>query len=200
MHHRVKNNLQIVSSLLNLQARQVKNPAALETLRDTQGRIRSMALLHETLYREGNAAGVNCAVYFSHLCAHLCRAFGQMAERVRVRTDVAPVELGLDFAIPCGLIVNELVSNSFKHAFPDGRRGEITVSLRTLADGLVVLSVADDGIGLSSDVDYQQTGTLGMQLVTGLAKQVGGAIEVKSDPGTIVQVSFLHAEEGRPVA
>jgi PAS domain S-box-containing protein len=199
VHHRVKNNLQIVSSLLNLQARQVKNPAALETLRDTQGRIRSMALLHETLYREGNASRVNCAVYFSHLCAHLCRAFGQMAERVRVRTDIAPVELGLDIAIPCGLIVNELVSNSFKHAFPDGRRGEITVKLCTQDDGQVVLSVTDDGIGLSSDVDYQQTGTLGMQLVTGLAKQVSAAIEVKSAPGTMVRISFSHPEKETPI-
>ena len=110
VHHRVKNNLQIVSSLLNLQARQVKNPAALEPLRDTQGRIRSMALLHETLYREDSVARVNCAVYFGHLCAHLCRSFGHMAEQVRVIADVAPVELGIDVAIPCGLIVNELVT------------------------------------------------------------------------------------------
>ena len=198
VHHRVKNNLQIVSSLLNLQARKVKNQAALETLHDTQGRIRSMALLHETLYRDGNAARVNCAVYFGHLCAHLCRAFGHMAERVRVRTDVAPVELEVDLAIPCGLIVNELVSNSFKHAFPHGRRGEIMVRLHTQADGWTFLSVADDGIGFSSDLVYQQTGTLGMQLVTGLAKQVDAAIEVKSDHGTMIQISFLHPDKGGP--
>jgi PAS domain S-box-containing protein len=198
VHHRVKNNLQIVSSLLNLQARSVKNPAALETLRDTQGRIRAMALLHETLYREGSPAGVNCAVYFNHLCAHLCRAFGQMAEQVRVTADIEPVELGLDFAIPCGLIVNELVSNSFKHAFPDGRRGEITVSLRTEAEGGIVLSVADDGIGLQSGEDYQQSGTLGTQLVTGLAKQIAAAMEVNSDHGTMVQISFVHTGKGRP--
>ena len=116
-----------------------------------------------------------------------------------MRIDVAAVELGIDFAIPCGLIVNELVSNSFKHAFPDERRGEITVILRTQADGRVVLSVADDGIGLSSDVDYQQTGTLGMHLVTGLAKQIAAAIEVKSVPGTIVQISFPCPAKETPI-
>ena len=197
VHHRVKNNLQIVSSLLNLQARQVKNNAALETLRDTQGRIRSMALLHETLYREGNAAAVNCVAYFSHLCTHLRHAFGEMSDRVRVSTDIAPVNLGIDVAIPCGLIINELVSNSFKHAFPDGRRGEIAVRvLDAEAEGRIVLSVADDGIGLRPGEDYLQNGTLGTQLVTGLARQIAAAIEVTSDMGTKVQISFQSPDRG----
>jgi two-component sensor histidine kinase/PAS domain-containing protein len=200
VHHRVKNNLQIVSSLLNLQARQVKNDAALETLRDTQGRIRAMALLHETLYHESNFGRVNCSIYFSHLCAHLCRAFGQMGERVRVRTEIATLDLGIDVAIPCGLIINELVSNSFKHAFPDGRRGEIMVRLHIEAEGRIVLSVGDDGIGLPPGADYQQSNTLGTKLVTGLAKQIAGTLEVKSDHGTMVQVSFIDAEKGRPLS
>jgi PAS domain S-box-containing protein len=200
VHHRVKNNLQIVSSLLNLQARQVKNDAALEPLRDTQGRIRAMALLHETLYREDNAGRVNCSIYFSHLCAHLCRAFGQMGERVRVRTEIATVELGIDVAIPCGLIINELVSNSFKHAFPGGRRGEIMVKVYDEAEGRVVLSVGDDGIGLPPGSDYQQSSTLGAKLVTGLAKQISGTLKVKSDHGTMVQVSFIDTEKRRPLS
>jgi two-component sensor histidine kinase len=178
-----------------MQARQVKNDAALETLRDTQGRIHSMALLHETLYREGNAGRVNCSIYFSHLCAHLCRAFGQMGERVRVRTEIAPLELGIDVAIPCGLIINELVSNSFKHAFPDGRRGEIMVKIHNEAEGRIVLSVGDDGIGLTPGADYQQSSTLGTKLVTGLAKQIAGTLEVKSEHGTTVQVSFINPEK-----
>jgi PAS domain S-box-containing protein len=200
VHHRVKNNLQIVSSLLNLQARRVKSDAALETLRETQGRIRSMALLHETLYREDNGAAVNCAVYFSHLCAHLCRAFGEMAGRVRVSTDLAPVDFGLDVAIPCGLIINELVSNSFKHAFPDGRRGEIAVRvLHAEAEGRIVLSVADDGIGLRSGEDYLQSDKLGTQLVSGLAKQIAAAIDVTSNTGTTVQISFQYPQKGWPI-
>jgi len=200
VHHRVKNNLQIVSSLLNLQARKVKNESALETLGETQGRIRAMALLHETLYREGNATGVNCKVYFNHLCAHLCRAYEQMTERIRVTVDVVPVglELDVDVAIPCGLIVNELVTNSFKHAFPDGRSGEITVTLHTVDDGQVILAVVDDGIGLQAGRDYQQSATLGTQLVTGLAKQISATLEVQSDHGTMVQVSFVHTGKGRP--
>jgi two-component sensor histidine kinase len=200
VHHRVKNNLQIVSSLLNLQVRGVKNDVALETLRDTQGRIRAMALLHETLYRESNAGRVNCSIYFSHLCAHLCRAFGQMGERVRVRTEIATMELGIDVAIPCGLIINELVSNSFKHAFPDGRRGEIMVRLHIEAEGRIVLSVGDDGIGLPPGADYQQNSTLGAKLVTGLAKQIAGTLEVKSDHGTMVQVNFIDPEKGRQLS
>jgi PAS domain S-box-containing protein len=200
VHHRVKNNLQIVSSLLNLQVRGVKNDAALEALRDTQGRIRAMALLHETLYRESNAGRVNCSIYFSHLCAHLCRAFGQMGERVRVRTEIATVELSIDVAIPCGLIINELVSNSFKHAFPDGRRGEIMIRLRTQAENRIVLSVCDDGIGLPPGADYQQNSTLGANLVTGLAKQIAGTLEVKSDHGTTVQINFVDPEKGRPLS
>jgi PAS domain S-box-containing protein len=196
VHHRVKNNLQIVSSLLNLQTRQVTNEAALDTLRDTQGRIRAMALLHEALYRENNNGRVNSSVYFSHLCAHLCRAFGQAGERVRVKTEIGPAELGLDVAIPCGLIINELVSNSFKHAFPGGRAGEIVVKLSPGAEGMIHLSVADDGIGLPPGADYEHGSTLGTQLVTGLAKQVGGILAVKSDRGTKVQISFLNPEKG----
>lgn len=190
VHHRVKNNLQIVFSLLSIQARQLKSPAVLETLRETQNRIRSMALLHETLYREGNASRVNCAVYFKHLCAHLCRTFGQMAERVRLETNVAPVELSLDLAIPCGLIVNELVSNAFKHAFPAERCGNITVALRVEDQGRTVLSVADDGIGFSAAIDHNNAHTLGMQLVTGLLKQISASMEVTASPGAMFRITF----------
>jgi len=190
VHHRVKNNLQIVSSMLNLQARHVNNPAALETLRDTQGRIRAMAILHETLYREGHEARVDCALYFRLLCQHLRRTFDDHSQRIRLNTDLAAVELDIDVVIPCGLIVNELVSNAFKHGFPAGRRGEITVRLSAPSDRLVLLSVGDDGIGLPPHLDYLHCDTLGLQLVTGFAKQLSGTIAVKSDLGTAIEISF----------
>ena len=199
VHHRVKNNLQIVSSLLSLQAnQQVNNPAALEVLRDTQGRIRSMALLHEALYRDGNAARVNCEAYLGQLCTQLCRAFSPLAERVQIKKHIASVGLGLDLAIPCGLIVNELVSNAFKHAFPGERHGEITVELYAEANDRIVLSVCDDGVGLSPGHDCQPTSTLGMQLVAGLAQQIHATIETKCNPGAAFKISFsVHADEGQ---
>ena len=191
VHHRVKNNLQIVTSLLNLQARRVQNPAALATLQDTQGRIRSMALLHETLYREGDLGQTDGAVYLSHLCAHLSSVFGARAGRVRLRHQLAPVALTLDQAVPCGLIVNELVSNAFKHAFPGERGGEIRVALTADPDGRRVLAVTDSGVGLPPGLDIERSDTLGLQLVVGLARQLGGTVETRTDNGATIRVAFL---------
>lgn len=190
VHHRVKNNLQIVTSLLNLQARQVQNPAALAALQDTQGRIRSMALLHETLYREGDMSQVDGAVYVSHLCAHLHSVFGAATGRVRLRHQLDPVALTPDQAVPCGLIVNELVSNAFKHAFPGERGGEIQVALTAEPDGHRVLAVTDNGVGLPPGLDIEQSDTLGLQLVAGLAHQLGGVVETRTAAGTVFRIAF----------
>ncbi|MFZ1829810.1 MAG: PAS domain S-box protein [Candidatus Competibacteraceae bacterium] len=190
VHHRVKNNLQIVTSLLNLQARQVQNPAALAALQDTQCRIRSMALLHETLYREGDMGQADGAVYLSHLCAHLNSVFGVVTGRVRLRHQLAPVALTPDQAVPCGLIVNELVSNAFKHAFPGERGGEIQVALTAEPDGHRVLAVTDNGVGLPPGLDIEQSDTLGLQLVAGLARQLGGAVETRTAAGTVFRIAF----------
>jgi PAS domain S-box-containing protein len=190
VHHRVKNNLQIVTSLLNLQARQIQNPDALAVLQDTQGRIRSMALLHESLYREGHWGWVDGSAYLSHLCAHLNSAFGAATGRVRLRCQLAPVALGLDQAVPCGLIVNELVSNAFKHAFPGERRGEICVELHTEPDGRLTLAVIDDGVGLPPGLNLGQSETLGWQLVAGLAQQLGGSVEIRTDIGTAFHITL----------
>ena len=190
VHHRVKNNLQVVASLLNLQTRRILNPVALAALRSTQDRIRSMALLHETLYREGNAARVNCAVYLGHLCSHLSHAFSPQTDRIRLERRIAAIELDLDEAIPCGLIVNELISNAYKHAFPDERAGLITVETRAESDDRLVLSVVDDGVGLPAGSDAERADSMGMELVRGLAAQLDAALEIKSPPGTRVQVVF----------
>ncbi|MGO8677866.1 MAG: PAS domain S-box protein [Limisphaerales bacterium] len=190
VHHRVKNNLQVVASLLNLQTRRILNPVALTALRNTQDRIRSMALLHETLYREGNAARVNCAVYLGHLCSHLSHAFSPQTDRIRLDRRIATIDLDLDEAIPCGLIVNELISNAYKHAFPDERAGLITVETRAESDDRLVLSVADDGVGLPAGSDAGRADSMGMELVRGLAAQLDAALEIKSPPGTRVQVVF----------
>jgi PAS domain S-box-containing protein len=188
VHHRVKNNLQIVTSLLNLQARELQHPAARDALRETQSRIRSMALLHETLYREGSVARIDCAVYLGHLCAHLGQTFATEPNRIELVSRIDPLKLGLDEAIPCGLIVNELVSNAFKYAFPDGRGGRITVELHSAAGGMAILSVTDDGVGLPPGFERAARNSLGLELVQGLARQINATLEINSQCGTSVRV------------
>jgi two-component sensor histidine kinase len=190
VHHRVKNNLQIVSSLLNLQADQEKSQPALAALRDTQTRVRSMALLHEMLYRTENLARINGAAYIEGLCAHLFHALGADPNRVRLDCRAAAVELGLDQAVPCGLIVNELVSNAIEHAFPEGRAGLITVELRRDADDRLALTVADDGAGFPAGFDFSRTSTLGLQLVRVLANQLKGVLRLERGRGAVFQVTF----------
>lgn len=220
VHHRVKNNLQVVMSLLNLQAVRVTNPDVLATLHDTRQRVRSMALLHETLYRSGNLTRVNLAAYVESLCAPLWRAQGDVRQRVRLDLRVADVSVGLEQAIPCGLLINELVSNALKHAFPGDRTGCVTVEIRRDA-GRVRLSVADDGVGLPPEFDPHCTDTLGLQLVSLLAGQLHGTVECRRLPrgmedtspqrdadgsvprgegGTVFHVTFPVVEHASPIA
>jgi len=196
VHHRVKNNLQIVISLLHLQAVRIKNPEALEAMQETANRVRSMALLHETLYLSESLARVNFGSYIEHICSHLFRSYGPKAARVKLELRLETVATNLDQSVSCGLIVNELVSNVLKHAFPDGRAGTITVELRALPQEQVVLKVADDGVGLPASFDIHQTGTLGHQLVFMLAEKLHGTVEVARERGTVFQIVFQkHGEE-----
>ncbi len=191
IHHRVKNNLQIVVSLLSLQADRMANPEAAAVLHDTQNRVRSMALLHESLYRSDNLARINLPAYIKDLCAQLLRAYGQTAARVRVEEQIAAIDLSMEQAVPCGLIVNELVSNALKHGFPDGRSGSIRVELGPDESRQLVLRVSDNGVGLGPGIDVAGTATLGLQLVRNLAGQLGGRLAVEGPPGggVVFQVS-----------
>jgi two-component system, sensor histidine kinase PdtaS len=182
-HHRVKNNLQIVASLLNLQAGRLSNPQAVTALHDTRNRVQSMALLHETLYRAENLARVNFAAYVEDLCRQLWRSLGPEGERIAIRKRVAPIGLPLEQSVPCGLIINELVSNALKHGFPDARVGEITVELSPTNEQRLVLSVRDNGVGLPPGFDSELRATLGLQLVSLLAKQLGGQLTVGREDG-----------------
>jgi PAS domain S-box-containing protein len=197
VHHRVKNNLQIVVSLLNLQAVRIKNPVALDTLQETGNRVRSMALLHETLYLSGGLAQVNFASYIESICSHLLRSYGPKTARVKLERRMEEVSIDLDQAVACGLIINELVSNALKHAFPEGRTGRIAVELQTAEQDRVILRVADDGVGLPAQLDLRQTETLGHQLVFMLAEKLRGAVEVTRDGGTAFCITFQtkHGEE-----
>lgn len=193
IHHRVKNNLQVVSSLLGLQSRQVADVEIRQMFQESQDRIHSVALLHESLYQSHGLSEIDFPEYIRQLAAYLFDAYGVGGERIHLRAGLDDLSLHLDEALPCGLIINELVSNSLKYAFPDGREGEIQIELRGLSDGTTRLVVADNGIGLKADVDWVNTRSLGLRLVRMLAEQLEAKIEVNSRDGLKVQLAFAAA-------
>ena len=190
IHHRVKNNLQVVSSFLRLQSAHVQDPAALEMFTESRNRIQSMALVHEKLYQSADLSRVDFAEYVRSLSSLLVSSYRARAAAVTLRTKVENVMLGIDVAVPLGLVINELVSNCLKYAFPSGRTGEVRVELGPAAAGGNLLIVADDGIGFPADTDFRRTDTLGMQLVCALTEQLGGSIELVSAGGTEFRIRF----------
>jgi two-component system, sensor histidine kinase PdtaS len=183
VHHRVKNNLQIVASLLNLQARRARSRQVVDVLQDTRNRVHSMALLHEVLYRSGNLARINFAAYVQELFRQLLRSFGPAAARINVENRVTPIGLPLEHSVPCGLIINELVSNALKHGFPNGRTGTIVVELNLFDGPQLLLRVSDNGVGLPPGLDLADTSTLGLKLVSNLARQLDGQLTVEKQVG-----------------
>ena len=190
IHHRVKNNMQIISSLLSLQSRYLKHPADVELFKESQRRIRSMALIHEMLYRSESLSRIDFGAYVSNLLDSLHSSIDFSRGRIAYRKELEEVHLDVQTAIPCGFIVNELVSNALKHAFPGERRGEIHVSLQCLEDGAIHLTVRDDGVGLSPGFDIRKENSMGMQLVTMLTDQIDGMIEVDCSRGTKFRLAF----------
>ena len=191
IHHRVKNNLQIISSLLNLQANRIASTDAKVALLDMRGRVGSMALIHEHLYRSDNLAAVDLAAYLRSLCTQLVLSSAATSGTIRLQMDLAPGLLEIDKAIPCGLLVNELVTNVLKHAYPDGRSGVLRVELQALEGGPVWrLRVADDGVGLPPEFDLAQLTSLGLKVVGDLARQLGGRLEICAGPGAVFEVDF----------
>jgi PAS domain S-box-containing protein len=179
VHHRVKNNLQVITSLLRLEAGRSDQADTKAVLTEMQARIRAMALLHESLYRKGIFASIDLATYLHQVVTQAVRAQLSRAGMVRLQLDLSPVEVTLDQAMPCGLLVNELISNCFKHAFPDEREGELRIVLQPIAgSNLVHLLVSDNGIGLPADFAEKMDKSLGLQLVGDLARQLGGILEV----------------------
>lgn len=188
VHHRVKNNLQMISSLLNLQARLVDDEKAREIFNDSRARVRSFALLHEKLYQSQDLAKIDFEDYVKDLASALFQSTGMNSERVTLEVNMEQVVLDMDSIINCGLIVSELVTNSLKYAFPAGRSGSIRITLRTIGAGTLELTVQDDGAGLPNDLDYRKSNTLGLQLVGMFAKELGGALHF-SNPGSGTRVS-----------
>jgi PAS domain S-box-containing protein len=190
IHHRVKNNLQIIHSLLDMQFSGVGEPAVAEMVREAQSRIQSMALIHQMLYQSGDFAEVDFRDFLQAFVPYLASAYGAEPSRVVVSVDACTVRLPINLAIPCGLAVNELISNALKHGFPAGRAGEVSVRLATSAEGELSLSVSDDGVGLPANFALARTATLGMQLLTLLAEQLGGELAVEPRQPTRFTLRF----------
>jgi PAS domain S-box-containing protein len=195
IHHRVKNNLQVVSSLLNLQATHLKDEHVKSIFKESQNRIRSMALVHEYLYQSTDLSRIKFAAYVSRFLSEIVRSYSATLGRVQLRTDVGDVMLDIGEAIPCGLIINELVSNALKYAFPDRRKGEIAVRMRVIGDGEWELVVGDDGVGLPEGFKIGETQTLGMQLVDSFVRQLRGTLQVNRSKGTEFTIRFSSAGE-----
>jgi PAS domain S-box-containing protein len=180
VHHRVKNNLQVIASLLRLEAGRSNQENTKAVLNEMQARIRAMALLHESLYRSGIFASINLGDYLKQVITQAVRAQIGSASAISLQLDLASVQVNMDQAMPCGLMVNELISNCFKHAFPPGQSGELKVSLKSHdnSDQWEIL-VSDNGVGLPDDFETRRDSALGLQLATDLARQVGGSLEIK---------------------
>ena len=189
VHHRVKNNLQVISSLLNLEAGRLTNAEAIAAFRKSQARVRSIAAFHEGVYQAADLARVDMARYVGDLLRALRSTYGFVGDGVKVTIEAASVILGADLAIPCGLIASELITNAFKHAFPGGR-GTIDVAFEQRGDELT-LRVSDDGVGLPGGFDLASLPSLGLQLVQTLSEQIGGALSVdRRGPGLAFSVTF----------
>ncbi|MBU1355563.1 MAG: PAS domain S-box protein [Candidatus Edwardsbacteria bacterium] len=191
IHHRVKNNLQIIVSLLNLQTGYVDDPRYKKMFMESQNRVRSMALVHEKLYKSKDLAGIDFSDYVGGLMNDLYSTYGSTQDQVELTTDILKEKLPIDIAIPCGLIINELASNSFKYAFKSGKgKGRIGISLVKDKSDIYTLEVSDDGPGISADLDLKNSPTLGLQLVDSLVGQLDASIKITGKGGTRVTIKF----------
>lgn len=193
VHHRVKNNLQVICSILSLQSSYVADEYSRGLFEECQNRVKSMGLVHEKLYRTPNLATIDFAQHVRDLASMLVRSYTTASERIRLETDTEPVTVDMDTAIAASLILNELVTNAQKHAFADGRTGTLRVSLRTGESQRISLSVSDDGPGLPAGFDWQKSRSLGLKIVRSLTRQMHGEIRVKPAPGTSFTILFPAA-------
>jgi PAS domain S-box-containing protein len=189
IHHRVKNNLQIIDSLLGMQADGIESDSVIAALKESQGRIKSMALIHQTLYQSTDLSQVNMSDVVMKIAESLMMSYSHS----NIAMDLDSINLPLDISIPLGLIVNELVSNALKHAYPNGENGEVRITLQKQAAGGVKLSVQDDGIGLEDGFDIEASATLGLSLVSALTGQISGELAINPQKPTAFNVEFKGA-------
>jgi two-component system, sensor histidine kinase PdtaS len=190
IHHRVKNNLQVISSMLALQANASADPGTRALLSESRDRVRSMALIHEKLYQTGDQRGISFSGYVRDLAAHLRHSYAGNSEAIALDIDIEEVSLDMDLSVPCGLILNELLSNALKYAFPDGRSGTVSIRMRRQESGELLLTVSDDGVGFPPGVDYRTPVTLGLRIVNILVSQIRGTLTMPPGPGSTFAISF----------
>lgn len=198
VHHRVKNNLAVVCSLFYLQSTHAKDEATAQVFREMENRVHLMALVHETLYGSENLARIDFADYAQVLAQNILASYGNAGDPVRLKSDLETVIMSVDLAVPCGLILNELISNAFKHGFPSGRSGEIKVTLQAQPENKCLLCVEDNGVGIPADFDVSTRKSLGLRLVRSLTEQIRGSFELsRSDFGTSARLQFKVVNHAR---
>ncbi len=190
IHHRVKNNLQVISSLLNLQSKHIHDAVALDAVKEGQSRVKSMALIHQQLYQRENLAAIEMNEYAEGLLRSLAASFGARPDTIQMINEVEKMEIDVDTAIPLGLIINELVTNSLKYAFPDGRKGSILLSFKKNIEGHLCLEVKDDGVGFSKTHLEDKNSSFGSELLAMLTKKLKGELEVVENEGTCTSIVF----------
>lgn len=190
VHHRVKNNLQIISSLLNLQMQGVRQINVKQFILESQSRIKAIALIHETLYQSQDFSKIYFTQYAQQICNYLFRAHNINQQRIALDIDADNISIDLSTAVSLGLILNELATNSLKYAFPKNAKGEISVSFREQNTNTTVLNFSDNGIGLPKGLDWKNAETLGLQLINTLVQQLEGKLEMKSEKGTHYKITF----------
>jgi PAS domain S-box-containing protein len=195
IHHRVKNNLQVISGLLNLQAHHIHDDKGREVYKESQNRVITMALIHEELYQAKDLSRVDFGDYIKNLTGNLFGSYATDNGSIDLELDMEQAELVVDTAIPCGLIINELISNSLKHAFPYGRPGKVKVEFSRRADDMFLLTVCDDGIGIPDDLDIDRSASLGLKLVTVLSEQLGAELDISTEGGTCFTLTFAEYHE-----
>lgn len=199
IHHRVKNNLQVISSLLSLQSSSIRDTAVTEAFRESRNRIRSLAMIHEKLYRSAGIERIDMAEYIRDLVSYLVNTYNMRTERMRLTVSVADIHFEIDTAIPCGLILNELVSNALKHAFTKERDRNFGIRIiLSRHGGGYRLVVGDNGAGLPAGLNYRKTDSLGLQLVTTLVQQLSGRISLRRRGGTTFTIDFAEARIHSP--
>lgn len=194
IHHRVKNNLQVISSLLRLQSRYINDQKSIDIFKETQNRVRSIAILHEKLYQSEDLAKIRFDEYVKILTEDLLYFYELNKSNIKMNIDVEEVSLNIETAIPCGLIIDEMVANSLKYAFPDNRIGEIKIELYLDDNNKYNMIVSDNGVGISADIDPEKTDTFGMQLIKYLTKQLKATIELDKNNGTTYNLIFNELE------
>jgi PAS domain S-box-containing protein len=194
IHHRVKNNLQIIISLLNLQSGYIKDETTLKAVKDGQSRVRSMALVHEKFYQSDTVTEIDFAEYLKKLCQFLYQSYGDKTDRIDVVIKGDQVLLDMDTAMPCALLVNEIVSNAYKYAFPGQRSGTILIELKK-RDHKTQLRISDNGVGFPAGYDFEKSESLGMQLVQALTSQIDGELNVSHENGSSFEVSFQYPKK-----